>query len=401
MFLSLTIQKAAQFDAVRLDFGSRLNVFTGDNSLGKSVLLDVIWRKASGRWPDDTPVRPDPGGWIDCEVQNYLGRDIIDKNNNPGIRLYFSQQTGTHTSVYHTQNVYMDADVREVWNGKALSAAPQAATQPSPKDDGRMMCGGLVSDLLRWRLEDSEYYHILQDVLLSLSPPGEPLLIDRKSVRPFDNDARYVPALTTKRGLVPITLASEGIKRILSIAYLLTWGVAEYRFRAREPDARPQLYLLIDEVETHLHPKWQRVILPAILKVISNRDLFGDGPQLFVTTHAPLVLASLEAPVDPARDRLFHLRPTEDETHVAVDALVWEKHGAVGNWITSDVFGLSSEYSVEVEALRRDLTHLLTQDQQSDADVAAMTARVTQRLNPVDILYADWFDWVRRREARP
>jgi predicted ATPase len=46
--------------------------------------------------------------------------------------------------------------------------------------------------------------------------------------------------------------------------------------------------VLIDEVDAHLHPKWQRDILPALRKVFPNI-------QFIVTTHSPLVLSEIEA----------------------------------------------------------------------------------------------------------
>ena len=46
--------------------------------------------------------------------------------------------------------------------------------------------------------------------------------------------------------------------------------------------------LLIDEIENHLHPTWQRRVIPAL------RDHF-PGLQIFATTHSPFVVAGLRA----------------------------------------------------------------------------------------------------------
>lgn len=46
--------------------------------------------------------------------------------------------------------------------------------------------------------------------------------------------------------------------------------------------------VLIDEVELHLHPAWQRCVLPRLLATFPNL-------QFIVTTHSPLVLAQLNA----------------------------------------------------------------------------------------------------------
>ena len=46
--------------------------------------------------------------------------------------------------------------------------------------------------------------------------------------------------------------------------------------------------LLIDEIELHLHPKWQQTIIPSLRKAFPNT-------QLIVTTHSPQVLTSVES----------------------------------------------------------------------------------------------------------
>ena len=52
-------------------------------------------------------------------------------------------------------------------------------------------------------------------------------------------------------------------------------------------EKRPAI-LLIDEIENHLHPTWQRRIIPAL------REHF-PGLQIFASTHSPFVVAGLKA----------------------------------------------------------------------------------------------------------
>ena len=48
------------------------------------------------------------------------------------------------------------------------------------------------------------------------------------------------------------------------------------------------MILLIDEIENHLHPTWQRRVIPTLLK-------YFPGLQIFATTHSPFVVAGLKA----------------------------------------------------------------------------------------------------------
>ena len=53
--------------------------------------------------------------------------------------------------------------------------------------------------------------------------------------------------------------------------------------------------MLIDEIELHLHPQWQREVLPALQKTFPNI-------QFIVTTHSPQVLSRVH------RDDIFILK---------------------------------------------------------------------------------------------
>ena len=44
---------------------------------------------------------------------------------------------------------------------------------------------------------------------------------------------------------------------------------------------------MIDEIENHLHPTWQRRVIPELLRHF-------PGLQIFATTHSPFVVAGLK-----------------------------------------------------------------------------------------------------------
>ena len=72
----------------------------------------------------------------------------------------------------------------------------------------------------------------------------------------------------------------------------LTW-LADFCKRMFElyPDAENPLHeeavVLVDELDLHLHPKWQRDLVPTLSKIFPN-------VQFIVTTHSPHVLQSME-----------------------------------------------------------------------------------------------------------
>ncbi|RYU96548.1 AAA family ATPase [Emticicia agri] len=47
------------------------------------------------------------------------------------------------------------------------------------------------------------------------------------------------------------------------------------------------IILLLDEIEVHLHPAWQRKVLPVVQKLFKNA-------QIFITTHSPFIVNSVD-----------------------------------------------------------------------------------------------------------
>ncbi len=53
------------------------------------------------------------------------------------------------------------------------------------------------------------------------------------------------------------------------------------------PINEQSIILFLDEIEVHLHPAWQRKVLPAVQKLFPNA-------QIFLTTHSPFVVNSID-----------------------------------------------------------------------------------------------------------
>ena len=86
--------------------------------------------------------------------------------------------------------------------------------------------------------------------------------------------------------------------------------------------------LLIDEVENHLHPKWQKKILGIIRRNFPNL-------QLILTTHSPFIVSSVEGA------RIYTCVSKGDHS-VIIDESDKYSHMPVEEILASDVFGVSS-----------------------------------------------------------
>ncbi len=350
---------------LRIDLAERLSVLTGDNGLGKTFLLDVAWWALTCQWPG----RP---GWPRPDAEQ------------PTIRYSFRGHEHTiHPTVFlRDTEVWQDRSVSGAGEGLALYARvdggfctwdafrnrddgglyrpPRPGYRPSVhfddqqvwnglEVDGRRRCEGLIRDWVSWQRGKMPEFEQLRTVLRTLSTEEEPLT-PAEPQRVSLDDGFDTPCIATRYGVVPLTHASAAVRRIVGLSYLLVWAWREHCIAAKLLRRQPvrKILLLVDEPETHLHPKWQRLILPALLAAV-KKLLASESVdiQILTATHSPLVLASLEPHFDVQVDKLLHLGLKESAAYV--EEVAWAKQGDVVNWLVSESFGLQQGRSLQAE----------------------------------------------------
>jgi predicted ATPase len=103
----------------------------------------------------------------------------------------------------------------------------------------------------------------------------------------FTGEMEQREYLFEHKGLkVPFRALSDGYR-----AYIGWIGDLLYHVHTTCPKGTRLLssrgIVMVDEVDLHLHPKWQMTVLPVLAKVLPNL-------QFIVTSHSPLVVGSLE-----------------------------------------------------------------------------------------------------------
>jgi putative AbiEii toxin of type IV toxin-antitoxin system len=338
-------------------------VITGDNGLGKSFLLDVAWWALTRTWAGERaiPTRNERASTI-----SYAVRD--GKNVETVMRSQFQFKTQTWPLIERRRPpagvvLYARLDggfsvwdpARNGQNGKGVDRPDayhfdQAAVFDGLSIHGKSGCEGLERDWVSWQQAGAPEFDWLKKALLSLSAPDEPIE-PAAPRRVFVGEARDRPAVRVGGQEVPIVLASAGVRRVLAIAYLLVWAWREHWLEAElqrlgEPERR--LVLLFDEPETHLHPRWQRTILPAVLRAADGLRSDGAETQVIAATHSPLVLASLEPLFDAERDGWLDLDlvGAGDDRRVELERRPFVRRGDVSAWLVSDAFDLKEARSL-------------------------------------------------------
>lgn len=373
MLNRLQLKHVGPAERLSADFAQRLNVITGDNGLGKSFLLDVCFWTLTGTWPEGRTALPESGSKLKPEI-NYtlLGKKGVTEQKSasfdfhsqswtrlrgrppmPGLVVYATVDGGF--AVWDPARNYW----RDPATGKTETQERPNAFQFTPDTlanglevDGRQLCNGLVQDWVQWYYARSSKpllnpFDFLEEVIQVLSHPLEPMNCEEPR-KVFVDDSRKFPTLSMPYGNVPFPHWSAGVKRIVSFAYLIVWAWVEHVQAAELRNEVPtdRIILLVDEIEAHLHPKWQRTILPAILRVVEKLGA-KISVQVLAATHSPLVLASLEPYFNESTDQFFTFSLVEDK--VTFENPPWATHGDVLAWLTSDIFGLAQARSQEAE----------------------------------------------------
>lgn len=401
MLESLHLKDVGPVSEMGMQLTERLNVITGDNGLGKSFLLDIAWWALTRTWARGAVVPNPPPSNPELEYRYRAKSETVKRVSNfdrrteqwsikqsrpaiPGLVLYAQVDGGF--SIWDP--------ARNYWKKDSPDRPTSYLFSSSEVWDGNDLCEGLIRDWASWQREGSAAYIQLLSALKVLSPsPAEPLEPGELRKVSLDDPKRY-PTLKMPYGQeVAVTHASAGMRRIIALAYLLVWAWQEHLAASHLRGEKPtrQIIFLVDEVEAHLHPQWQRRIVPAILDVMNAITGEHDAKvQLIATTHSPLVLASVESQFDPDKDSWFDLDMDQERREVTLQKRPYVRRGDVSNWLTSEAFDLKMARSLEAEEAIMAARAVLLEPIPNAQEIRRVDGLLRSSLGDIDPFWVRW-----------
>jgi len=188
----------------------------------------------------------------------------------------------------------------------------------------------------------------IRDVLISLLPE----IYDIRVTKPTEKNLKPKVEFKTPYGWVNLDGLSLGYRAMITWMVDLANRMFERYPSSLNPLAEPAI-VLIDEIDLHLHPKWQRTIMHYLTKRFVNT-------QFIVTAHSPLVVQSA------TKANIVLLRRERD--HVVVDNNPLSVLGWRADQILTTLFELPSARSVEIEELQRQRRKILSKPKLTKAD---------------------------------
>lgn len=279
-------------------------IFTGENGTGKSVILDAIRTILGGQ---NTKIERD----IVANKEDFnIHIDYIENQNVKSIESSsFTQfdNLGVQTNDPRMGKIISDDKSAEkvnwivdywspdldtsTFNISNLSVVDPQQKMLSPfaktfsnTETNKFIC---FLDYLRGsenskQHDDGQYlYSLLGNMMGDCLGEGRFLYVDRMNL---------IPKVEVRGKELPIDKLSMGnlllFNHFISTLYRMYVVCERLQFPIDQVNKLPGV-LLIDEIENHLHPKWQRKIIYLIQKYFPNL-------QLIITTHSPFVVSSVQ-----------------------------------------------------------------------------------------------------------
>ncbi len=160
-----------------------------------------------------------------------------------------------------------------------------------------------------------------------------------------DNEIRFEMQSATKLVLIKkeqeldFDVLPDGLKSLISWIGDLLMRLDSLNWKDDTPIFDREIILFLDEIEVHLHPAWQRKVLPIVQKLFKNA-------QIFVSTHSPFVVNS----VDDAW--VYKLKVTDGKAKV--ESVERSEDARSYRYVLRNTFDIENEFGIEIERRLKD-----------------------------------------------
>ncbi|WP_288430176.1 AAA family ATPase [uncultured Agrobacterium sp.] len=288
----LELQNVSRFASLDVNFSDQLNVICGTNGIGKTTILESI--ASSLVTSSMIKIRRRADSISLGRVTAQISVDGVEINMAANLR----EEDGTFNSFPFGYGPDPNA-IRYLMYLKASRDFPYIKSDTINADPQRQdhelqnhaVEGINAFDVKKWlsnrylfRAFDREWpAHRKENY--ELAKKAFSFLDERVSLAKIDSTTFDV-LVNTPSGVIPYEFLSSGFRAIYAIILGL---IKEIEYRRLETSAKDFAGLiLIDEIELHLHPSWQRSVTHILKSVFPSA-------QIIITTHSPHVVQSCDA----------------------------------------------------------------------------------------------------------
>jgi len=282
-------QNIGPFEDLTIDFKSNWTILLGNNGTGKSTILKALALalagKESGSIAADPLIREHPSvqeAVITVDTDNESYRTVIRKN------------LGGAADVEWPKTRAIEREGMLILGFPPMRSGTRASNSSISLEDNKIpmsddllpLVQGVVdlrlNRLKEWIMGLAQRKNKAGD---SMRPVAE-VLFKKVSVLLRGTDLSFERidngvVVNTVDGALPIEQISQGMTSLLSWVGVLWQRL--YEVYGANAEDRPAV-VLMDEIDAHMHPLWQQLLVPELKKIFPN-------VQFIATTHSPMIVA--------------------------------------------------------------------------------------------------------------
>jgi predicted ATPase len=341
---ALNLANFRGFEQIELSFEPDVTLIAGANGVGKSAVLKVLATLFSKALPDFTPSTARPLSFSDDDI--FSGKPLFeasmkvsvdedqlclagvqrvrDSDEGDQFNCFWLKETTTATAsmsfseALSARRLTGDLDAPRSDTERMLHELKERRIQPivvyfsprrqlpsTPKTLQRLepfeIANAYRSALQEREVELREFMHWFRvvetgtsqsylhgkDILDKLNSVVTSYIPEFRELRVEESPA--LRFLVTKNDLpLSLTQLSDGERGLLAMLFDLTRRLSIANPGLEDPIGKGSALVLIDEIELHLHPIWQRQVIRKFQEIFKSC-------QFVVTTHSPMALGEVEA----------------------------------------------------------------------------------------------------------
>ncbi|MEA5258924.1 AAA family ATPase [Arcicella aquatica] len=368
---SLEINKIGAFEHLKMDFPKKtdpekaeIHILTGENGTGKTTILEALAEIA--KYKIDTseqtglinkldlnsvisvithPKKYSTNLELDDIVQNRSSKNMIGKD----IQTKMNERLGVDFALFAYSGY------RRINQSKMISIDKGRFSFPDALNDALNFDNSINTDkLTQWigtaiaqealsiLKGDSQraskyrnYVKIIEEIIEEIT--NEQVSFD------LNADTMHLNIIINKQKLA-LTSLPDGLKSLISWIGDLVMRMSQIGWAFDIPIFERNFILFLDEIEVHLHPAWQRKILPVVQELFKNA-------QIFISTHSPFVVGSVDGAWVHKLKKVGAYAVLDGEPVLTEDAESYDT-------ILEEVFGIKERFGKDIEILLKEFREI-------------------------------------------
>jgi predicted ATP-binding protein involved in virulence len=283
---------------------AEIHILTGENGVGKSTVLEMLTGCSDGMNLNYSRFRLPIGTHRNFNVQLTGGEQFtLSSDSLGGYKHNFSEKLNKY--VIATENKYHSTPFEFAFfayssyrkisqeyvqstedpNVHPLLTASSFYKNNQPNQILQWIANNISKEAIAQKQFDENRANRYRNAVKTLEQVLSKII--EKEIKFYIEIELFIVKIEIDQERLDFDTLPDGLKSIISWLADLLMRMDRVKWVDDIPVFERNFILFLDEIEVHMHPRWQRKILPAV------QGLFPNA-QIFISTHSPFVINSVD-----------------------------------------------------------------------------------------------------------